>query len=277
LEENAFIKRGYTVLETLDLSHNNISDISPYAFTGFDAMKRLILRHNNLLALQQDVFEPLINLRELYLQRNKLSIILPQTVSPLNNLINLDLRHNKLTDIDEETFTNLSVLQELRLIGNVLKTFAPEIFNPLKNLQYLDLQLFETPHEQEILAPSKSEVTTCLCKRKKALDWCHERHVNCLVTCSYSHESQYDKDSNICLNLLNAFSETKTAKNRTDTSNDLLWAVAITIGVIFLLFITIIILALLFLKSTFHTGDENCSVVSNSETFNSHTPAAEDE
>jgi hypothetical protein len=277
LEDNAFIKRGYADLETLDLSYNDISAISPYAFKGLEAMKELILEHNKLLVLQQEVFEPLINLRDLYLQSNKLITVLPQTVSPLKKLINLDLRYNQLTRIAEGTFTNLSVLEKLRLIGNVMKTFAPEIFNPLKNLQYLELQLFESPHEQEVLPPSKPEVTSCLCKRKTALDWCHERRVNCLVTCCHPQEGQYDTDSNVCLSLLNAFSETETAKSRTDPRRDLLWAVAITVGVIILLFITIIIFALLFLKSKVHSGNENCSVVSNFETFAHHTSAAEDE
>jgi hypothetical protein len=275
LEKNAFIKRGYAALEMLDISNNNISDIDPYAFTGLDTMKKLILGHNNLLALQQEVFEPLINLKELDLQRNKLSTILPQTMSPMKKLIHLDLRYNKLTDIDERTFTNLHVLEKLRLTGNVMKTFAPEKFKSLKNLQYLEMQLFDNSHEQQELDASKSELTYCLCRRKMALDWCHERHVNCIVTCSYLHEDQYDKDSSVCLNESNVFSATETLKSRNDLGGELLWALAITIGVIFLLFIAITILVLLFRKSKAHTGDENCTVVSNFETYDYYTTTAE--
>jgi Leucine-rich repeat (LRR) protein len=64
IEKNVFIKRGYAALEMLDMSNNNISDINPYAFTGLDTTKKLILGHNNLLSLQQNVFEPLMNLKD---------------------------------------------------------------------------------------------------------------------------------------------------------------------------------------------------------------------
>jgi hypothetical protein len=277
VEENAFIKRGYAMLEILDFSNNNVSDISPYAFTGLDRMKKLFLGHNNLSVLQQELFEPLINLKELYLQRNKISIIQPETVSPLKKLIHLDMRYNKLTDTDEETFTNLSFLEKLRLTGNVIKTFKPETLNPLKNLQYLELQLFEASHEKEVLPPSKSEVTSCLCKRKSALDWCHEHRVTCFVTCCYPHEDQYDQDSNVCSNLLNAFGKTETVKSRNDSSSGLFWAATITIVVVLLLTITLIILAVAFRKSKAHSGDENCSMVSNLETFRCQANSAEHE
>jgi hypothetical protein len=275
LEKNSFIKRGYAALETLDISNNNISDINPYAFTGLDKIKKLILGHNNLLSLQQDVFQPLINLKELDLQRNKLSTVLPQTMSPMKKLLYLDLRYNKLTDFDEGTFTNLSVLEKLKLTGNVIRNFAPEKFKSLKNLQYLEVQLFETSNEEQELAASKSELPSCLCKRKTALDWCHENRVKCIVTCSYLHEDQYDKDSSVCLNMLGAFTAVETNKSTADLGSELLWALTITIGVFFLLFIALIVLVLLFLKSEAHTGDESCTVVSNLETFDSYTTAAE--
>jgi len=275
LEKNAFIKRGYSALQTLDISNNNLSDINPYAFTGLDTMRKLILGHNNLLSLQKEVFEPLINLKELYLQRNKLSTVLPQTLSPMKKLIHLDLRYNKLTDIDEGTFTNLGVLEKLMLTGNVIKSFAPAEFNSLRNLRYLDLQMFETSHEEQELAANKSELQSCLCRRKTALDWCHERRVICIVTCSYLHEVQYDNDFSVCLNVLKAFIE--TPKSKTDLGNEFFWALTITVGVISLLFIALIILVLLFLKSKPHTDEENCTVMSNFETFDYYTTAEEQE
>lgn len=277
LEKNVFIKRGYAALEMLDISNNKISDINPYAFTGLDTMKKLILGHNNLLSLQQNVFEPFMNLKELDLQRNKLSTILPQTMSAMKKLIHLDLRYNKLTDIDEGTFKNLGVLEKLRLTGNVIKTFAPEKFESLRNLQYFDLQLLENSRDQQELAASKSELTSCLCRRKTALDWCHERRVNCIVTCAYLHEDQYDKDARVCLNELNAFSAIETHKSRTDLGSELLWALAITMGVIFLSFIALIILVILFRKSKAQTDDENCPMASNFETFDYYSNAAEQE
>jgi len=274
LEENAFIKRDYSALETLDISNNNLSDINPYAFTGLHTMWKLVLGHNDLLSLQQEVFEPLINLKELYLQRNKLSTILPQTLSPMKKLIYLDLRYNKLTDTDEGTFTDLGVLEILRLTGNVIKNFAPENFNSLKNLQYLELQLFEISHEEQELDASNSELSSCLCKRKTALDWCHERQVSCTVTCTYLHEVQYDKDSSVCLNV---FSGIETPKSKPDLGSEVYWALAITIVVIFLLFIALIIFVLLFLKSQTHTGDGSCTVVSNFETLDDYTISEEKE
>jgi glucan phosphoethanolaminetransferase (alkaline phosphatase superfamily) len=48
--------------------------------------------------------------------------------------------------------------------------------------------------------------------------------------------------------VLNAFSATETPKGRNDLASELLWALLITIRVIFLLFIALIILVLLFVN-----------------------------
>jgi hypothetical protein len=270
LEENSFAKRYFPTLETLDLSNCNLSEINPYAFRGLDRIVNLSLANNNLNDLTVKVFDPLVNLKELYLQGNRLSRILPQTMFPLKKLIVLDMSYNRISDIDNETFISLSDLKKLRLTGNVMRAFAPETFSPLKNLQYLELQLFETSNETSSSPPSKTELTSCLCKRKTVLDWCHGRSISCLVTCDYSHEKQYDGDSRVCMDILNGFSKTEAPRNRTVAAADLSWAVVITIAIIFLLIMTLIILAAVVRKTKTQTGDENYSVVTDFESYRCH-------
>jgi Leucine-rich repeat (LRR) protein len=270
LEENSFKNQHFLLLETLDLSNCNISEIDSNAFTGLDRMDILSLASNSLNDLSEKVFEPLVDLKELYLQGNQLSRILPQTLLPLKKLLVLDASYNRIPDIDKETFTGLSSLKEIKFVGNVMRAFAPDTFNSLKNLQYLELQLLETSNEMSQLSSSTTKLTSCLCKRKTALDWCRGRKISCFVTCSYSHVNQYDEDSSLCIDILNGFSKTDATRNRTIATSDLPWAVVITTAVFVLLIMTLIILALVLHKSKTQTGDENYSVLIEFESRHCH-------
>jgi hypothetical protein len=133
LEENSFKNQHFLLLETLDLSNCNISEIDSNAFTGLDRMDVLSLASNSLNDLSEKVFEPLVDLKELYLQGNQLSRILPQILLPLKKLLVLDVSYNRIPDIDKETFTGLSALKEIKFVGNVMRAFAPDTFNSEKS------------------------------------------------------------------------------------------------------------------------------------------------
>ncbi|KDR22584.1 chondroadherin-like protein [Zootermopsis nevadensis] len=260
LEENSFTKQYFSVIETLDLSNCDLSEINSFAFRGLGKMINLNLANNSLKGLKDRLFEPLVNLKELYLQGNQLSRIVPVTLSPLRKLIVLDMNYNRLSVIDKETFNSLRDLRELRLKGNAMRDFAPETFSPLESLQSLELQLFGTSKEISS-PPSKTGLSSCLCQRITALGWCQGRNVTCFVTCDYSHENNYDGDYRVCSGILNGLSNTEATKNRSLSAFDLSWAFVIIMVVILILIITLIILALVVLEKKIQTGDANTSVI----------------
>lgn len=94
----------YSSVKTLDLSHNNISFISPHFFVPVElSLINLHLSHNELLKATSDIFGSLV-----YLQH-------------------LDISHNRLFKIEENTFHNSRNLQVeqtvvLLLFGHYLIT-----------------------------------------------------------------------------------------------------------------------------------------------------------
>ncbi|KAL7678216.1 hypothetical protein ACOME3_004443 [Neoechinorhynchus agilis] len=107
---------GYTVIKSIDMSHNEISRIYPYDFLGLEDLKFLSL------------------------QFNQIETILRGTFARLRKLIALDLSHNKLTDIDnEDSFRGLNNLIILSLSNNVLNSIPSKALSELKSLTLLDL------------------------------------------------------------------------------------------------------------------------------------------
>lgn len=106
-------------LRVLDLSHNQLIQISPEDFYGLDQLDTLILRKNHLTSLSSANF-----------QFN-------------SNLTLLDLSDNHINQIDAHTFDYLPNLKILLLNNNPLGQTSPlptDLLHPLSNLHYLDLE-----------------------------------------------------------------------------------------------------------------------------------------
>lgn len=86
-----------TALETLDLSYNDISDIS-----------------------DQDVFLPSLNLTNLHLSNNHLSYVPLDKILPLPNLKILDLEENEIGVFDERFMKIIKNGTMLRYFGKRL-------------------------------------------------------------------------------------------------------------------------------------------------------------
>jgi len=101
----------------VNLSHNEIVEIEPYALHQVSIFSTLDVSFNRL-----------------------------QTVHSygLVRLLRLDLSHNQLTDVDHDAFTGLhQTFQQLILAFNNLTTFhANELFHQTNGLHRLDLSQF---------------------------------------------------------------------------------------------------------------------------------------
>lgn len=63
-------------LTNLDLSYNDINEVSPFSFYGAISFQQLILSHNRITTLHKNSFWGLPNLGRLDLGLNKISVIL---------------------------------------------------------------------------------------------------------------------------------------------------------------------------------------------------------
>ncbi|XP_036140371.1 chaoptin isoform X2 [Monomorium pharaonis] len=113
-------------IKVLDLSYNNISDITKYYFKPVE-----------------------YSLTHLYLSNNRLRNITQGTFGSMPHLQWLDLRHNELIEPDFDCFKNIKDLQVLLFSWNELMDIPAETFRPLKKLRIVNLshnKLRTLPH-----------------------------------------------------------------------------------------------------------------------------------
>ncbi|XP_052870989.1 toll-like receptor Tollo, partial [Anopheles cruzii] len=154
-----------TVLEVLDLSHNDLlslpdnglsslrslsvlmlqdnllTALADRSFVGLGSLKVLNMSSNKLVALPPETFQSTRELREIYLQNNSLSVLAPGLLEGLDWLEILDLSHNELTSewINRDTFAGLKRLVVLEISHNALTKIDRHVFRELYSLQILNL------------------------------------------------------------------------------------------------------------------------------------------
>lgn len=160
ISPNALSKLRY--LESLDLSHNELEQLSPSCFSGLP-LAEVDLSHNNFREFNMDVFtnkangEPVsidlthnklvsvfatlhgrvLQSQSLNLSANQLSSV-PDLTGLSLRLLSLD--GNPIARITEESFVHLKDLIYLSISGlNDLREIEPGSFKGLQSLQVLDL------------------------------------------------------------------------------------------------------------------------------------------
>lgn len=103
-------------IKVLDLSYNNISDITKYYFKPVE-----------------------YSLTHLYLSNNQLRNITQRVFGNMPHLQWLDLRHNGLMETEFDCFKNTKDLQVLLLSWNEIMDIPVEVLRPLKKLRIVDL------------------------------------------------------------------------------------------------------------------------------------------
>ena len=162
IQPNAF-KGKFASLEELDLSCNQIVQLTANTFAGLFNLIKLNLDHNQISELSPGCFQGLDSLYFLYLNCNRLEDVEPAVFGCVSELGALELVCNKLTRVNHDWFKNLNSLTRLNLDQNPidslgdspfrfcssltslslnycqLKTIHNRMFTGLKRLQYLEL------------------------------------------------------------------------------------------------------------------------------------------
>ena len=131
---------GLTGLTELSLYNNALSSLPGGVFDELGALEILVLARNGLTTLPGDVFDALGALTELNLQENDLTGLPAGVFDRLRALDILTLDENGLITLPAGVFDRLTELEVLWLDGNDLTELPAGIFNELGALEVLTLR-----------------------------------------------------------------------------------------------------------------------------------------
>ncbi|MBZ3883894.1 Trophoblast glycoprotein [Sciurus carolinensis] len=183
-------------LRQLDLSHNPLAYISPFAFSGNtnasvpSPLVELILNHivppADQLLKQNRSFEGMVaaalrtghalrGLRCLELGSNHFLYLPRDVLAQLPGLRHLDLRNNSLVSLTYVSFRNLTHLESLHLEDNALKVLHNGTLTELQGLAHVRLFLDNNPW-------------VCDCHMADMVDWLKETEIvqgKARLTCAF--------------------------------------------------------------------------------------------
>ena len=122
-------------LNVLDLSHNNISDISGLESNQYQKLKMLNLGKNHISNIDILSRANFTNINILLFYDNQISNISVLSAVPFSNLTYLNLSYNEISDINCLSNIPFTNLEKLDLSGNIISNIEP-----LKNLPINDLR-----------------------------------------------------------------------------------------------------------------------------------------
>ena len=162
IDEEAFLEQ--TKLQTVDLSSNSLTYISPKTFMRNPSFQVLSLSNNehfslpeggsfllctslrelhlsacNLTHIPPKTFQDLPNLQELYISHNQIIILYP--LQGVNHLTTLDMSHNYFRDLNSAVFVALTNLIHLNMSFNNFSTLTVSVTAQLAKVRNaIDLQ-----------------------------------------------------------------------------------------------------------------------------------------
>ena len=141
LEEGTF--KDLSILEMLDLSHNEIVMIKNAAFDKIPRLKKMLLNHNHLSTYKGDFFINMptndTDLHTLDISHNELTYLYPESFMYHPQLRMVDFSYNKFIFFPTQFINGLTLLEDLNLSNNFIKTIDDKDYANLPKLKHLDL------------------------------------------------------------------------------------------------------------------------------------------
>ncbi|XP_047536233.1 insulin-like growth factor-binding protein complex acid labile subunit [Vanessa atalanta] len=115
-------------MRKLSLAFNLIEEVPGYTFEALTSLQELDLSHNLIKELSEEPFCNLTNLVVLRLNNNNI-VYLNGAMNNLTNLQHLYLRYNQIENIDMESLKTINHLQTFDISNNKIEILQPIIFS----------------------------------------------------------------------------------------------------------------------------------------------------
>ena len=180
---------------TLDLSHNDLMNITNAPFRKLEILLILVLSYNEITEMASTAFRGLQSLKHLELQVNKL-VDLPKGIfADLFKLIYLNLDTNYFTAIPGHELASLTSLQQLHFMNSgIISQLDFEGFQNLKNLSKLALFIHsagnlirsDTFHQFHQVPLSSLSFSWCW-RKLQTIHWLNKDLLSPLKSLTYMH------------------------------------------------------------------------------------------
>ena len=130
---------GCSNLTRLDLSYNEIDNISMKSFSGIRNLKYLSLRGNRIRKITKVYLLNVCLLEELDLGQNRISVIDNNAFDRLVRLMILHLDHNRLLHIPARFFRQIKYMYLLNVAHNQISTMSASLLLHMKELRHLNV------------------------------------------------------------------------------------------------------------------------------------------
>lgn len=123
----------------LDLSSNNITEITQHSFFNLTLLEELVLANNKIERIHHRAFIRNTHLKRLSLQKCSLVNVPREIFEHMKQLTALQLDQNQISTLDSTSFQYLTQLRNLRLEGNSLHFVPSDALSPLVSLEALNI------------------------------------------------------------------------------------------------------------------------------------------
>ncbi|XP_038073110.1 toll-like receptor 4 [Patiria miniata] len=127
------------IASAVDLSANDISQLTEHYFTNLPRLRYLNLSINVLLTIGNNTFRNLVLLQTLDLSQNNIESLDSNAFAGLLELEYLDLSKNSIISVPAAAFRDLGNLRQLSLFYNSMSVLPSDALVPLRKVHTLDL------------------------------------------------------------------------------------------------------------------------------------------
>ncbi|XP_048007032.1 protein toll-like [Leguminivora glycinivorella] len=193
-------------LETLEISHNHMTNISSNMFSHLSFLRKLSLWQSNVTWFSKDFFTGVNVLEELDLSSNGLNELPAPIFKPLRKLKKLTLFSNKFSSLPRNLFKSNRELETVIILNNdvTLKELPKYLFGSLTNLKQVYVQrcgLMTVPYDLFVDSPNITNISLAYNNLKALPEAIFNDQIN-LLELDLSHNNLKDLEPKLFSSLV---------------------------------------------------------------------------